>query len=227
MPEFEDNKPNPDIHKNAHNYQPSKTKQDQGSDKENAPTTPSSNMRGRWKRPTRGGVSKPAPKDEKPIDHPSPNRSITEKEETFSDRDHYETEEYEPLEEKKEYFPKPHSSRKPREDHREPRKEEKTFKPASRKDVFIPKTKQDSERHRTRLSSTHKKPSLWRKILAFLGLAAPIKKASEHKPHARHSNSDRRSRSSSQHKKPYQKRHSGPPKHRSGSTYKNDQKSND
>lgn len=208
MPEFEDNQTNPDLHKNTHNYQPSKEKHPLEPGQENTPTTPSSNMRGRWKRSSRGGLPKPpAKKEALPSQAISINESITEKE----DDDFYAAESYDIEDQELEYEsaedteereilpPKAHALKK----EKGVLKKEKPFKPTSRKDVFIPKTKQDSERYRTR---SQKKPTLWRKILAFLGLAAPIKKHTEHKTHAKTPSSPRKPRSSSPGRRPYQQR---------------------
>lgn len=252
MPEFEENQPNPDLHKDSHQYQPSKEKTAQESGQPSS-TAPSSNMRGRWKRPTRN-APKTAAKDSSLSSRPSTNSEpepIRQREErSFSPNEDYETEEIEdeqepefeqpedqdprPIKEtRKHHHTNPRHSREehsPRSHSYKKNTEEKPFKPTSRKDVFIPKTKQDSERYR-RNPSKAKKSSLWKKILSFFGLNKPTKKhPSEHRPHSRSSDSSRGHRSGSQqNRRPYQqRRHPGQhQKHRSGPPHKNDQKSND
>lgn len=69
MPEFEENKPNLDLVKDSHQYQP-KRKPAQESGQESS-TVPSSNMRGRWKRPTRATTPKSLVKDDIQTSRPS------------------------------------------------------------------------------------------------------------------------------------------------------------
>lgn len=245
MPEFEENKPNPNLHEKTHRYQPSKGKgvqeNRQESNKETTSVAPSSNMRGRWKRPSRSNVSKTISQSvetnlSKEVKEPV--HKVRE-ERSFSPNEDYEIEDYENEDEetqdqeyeqeqkqitrntREEHSPRTHNIKKP--------VEQKAFKPTSRKDVFIPKTKQDSERYRRDPSIASRKPSLWRKILAFFGLATPIRKRStESRPHSRTSDSPRGPRHYSQNRRPYQqKRHPGQQRHRSGPSHKQDQKSND
>lgn len=245
MPEFEETKPNLDLHKESHQYQPGKGKSAQENRKESGQegsSTAQSNMRGRWKRPSRG----PAPKKEAESEIETRRPAVVKEsvrpereERSFSPNEDYEIEDYEseevneeeefeqeqrpaPRHAREERSPRSHNTRKP--------VEQKPFKPTSRKEVFIPKTKQDSERFRRDPSIAKKKPSLWKKILAFFGFGVATKKrSSQPRGQGRGTDASRGPRHSSYNKRPYQqRRHPGQQqRHRSGPSHKQDHKSND
>lgn len=248
MPEFEDNKLNPNLPKEGQQYQPNRASQDSSP---KSSTTSSSNMRGRWKRSSRG-TPKTTAKNDTQEERSRPEKvsfEVEKDEEVLSHEEDYKVEDYEneyenyDEQEYEQEFAPPRSTREEREPrhmkeeynprsqtHKKPR-EEKPFKPTPKKEVFIPKTKQDSERYRRNPSIASKKPSLWKKILAFFGLGKPTKKSSsEHKSYSKSSDSSRGPRPSSHGKRPYQQnRHSGQNRRpRSGPGHKQyDQKSND
>lgn len=207
MPEFEENTQNPDLNKEAHQYQPSKKKSDHRSSEENVTSTKQpSNMRGRWKRSSRGPVKPKQSKIEE--EEPAPLAEVYEPENIHIEEP---TTEEEPViikKEQKEHSPKHHHAPTP-----------KAAKPIDRKDVFIPKTKEESQRHKGSYSTAaRKKPSLWQKILAFLGLAPkPRKHKEESKGHY--------TKHSSQKRKYYPKKHSGHQNRPYKNTRKQDQKS--
>jgi len=191
MPEFEENTKNPDLNKDTNQYQPSQRKSDQKPSTEDSPrTTHPSNMRGRWKRSSRGPVKSNLPKK---VEAQEILPSISETDDIVEESS---------VDEEESFAFKKEQASKPQQSHRE-----KVTKPVDRKDVFIPKTKEESHRHKTRYPSMgRKKPSLWRKILIFFGLAS--------KPKVRKHSHDTKDSSSTKtfsHKKKYpqSKKHPG------------------
>lgn len=165
MPEFEENTQNPDLNKDAHQYQPSQKKSDHKSS-QGSPAH-QSNMRGRWKRSSRGPVKQTPIKEE----HEKEERELaphTHESPLTVDEPFIEEEPVEPIITKKQPIKAQHTPK------------EKPAKAIDRKDVFIPKTKEESDRHKTRYPAmARKKPSLWQKILSFFGLAPKYKNHKE------------------------------------------------
>lgn len=191
MPEFEENKPNPDLHKESNQYQPSKAKPIQESSQEATPHVAHSNMRGRWKRPPSRGPVRPVVNKEQKEDHFNlPKEPVAKEEPVFT---------------KQEPVSRPSLQRK---------SQATTSRETARKEVFIPKTKQESERHKTRYPAmAAKKPGLWQKILAFFGLVVRKKKPHSEQKRTRSDVSSHGPRSSSQKRRYSPKQHSGPRGH--------------
>lgn len=203
MPEFEENTQQPDHNKDAHQYQPSQSKTEQKPSHEIvAPTTGQpSNMRGRWKRSNRGPAKHSSTKKEA-IEIEAP---VAEINETYHEpQPHIEKEE--PIVEEKPIVKKEHKAQHTQR--------EKVTKPIDREKVFIPKTKEESERHKNRHSAhTRKKPSLWQKILSFLGFSPKPKYTRKHTEEDKHGNKSYSQKRSHPHSKKPSGKQSHPYKH--------------
>ncbi|PWU06885.1 MAG: hypothetical protein C5B43_01105 [Verrucomicrobia bacterium] len=206
MPEFEENIKNPDLNKDTHQYQPSQKKSDEKSTESYNPSASHpSNMRGRWKRSSRGPVKSQQARKEEPHEALGP---IDELPTPTISPSHFEEFEKEEEEELTPVKAAPSAKTHTHHPHKEKPTQPAPRKPIDRKDVFIPKTKEESERHKSRQSSTgRKKTSLWQKILVFFGFSTPKKHHRKHKEDYKSSSSDK----ASGHHKKYTKKHPGKP----------------